>query len=200
MEVRTLKNITQGKHFTCCAKPVCTQCRNIQNMAANYGRFIKQQAEELKHVTVFIMKLTFDQKAGNVTGTLYSDQRGIRSHCKVLICHTHVVDPKPCNKDIIQIDGTKRLPQLHTWFHILQFAVLCTNSFIWSGRQNSMIFLPTAQTDPHANQLDQQPYYQTGKYGLVQSKKDKRFPCLTDMEHLLQNLDKWNVRCISISI
>jgi hypothetical protein len=83
-------------------------------MAANYCRVIKQQAEKLKHVTVFIMKLTFDQNAGNVTGTLHSDQRGVRSHCKVLICHAHVVGPKPCNKDIIQTDGTKRLPQLHT--------------------------------------------------------------------------------------
>lgn len=146
------------------------------------------------------MKLTFDQNAGNVTGTLHSDQRGVRSHCKVLICHTHAVGPKPCNKDIIQTGGTKRQPQLHTWFHILQFAVLCTNSFIWSGRQNSTTSLPTAQIDPHANQLHQQPHYQTGKYGLAQSKKDKRFPCLTDMEHLLQNLDNWNIRCISIHI
>jgi hypothetical protein len=42
MEVMTLKC------FTCCAKPACTQCRNIQNMAANYCKVI--QAEELKHV------------------------------------------------------------------------------------------------------------------------------------------------------
>jgi hypothetical protein len=63
-----------------------------------------------------------------------------------------------------------------------------------------MTSLPTAQIDPHANQLHLQPHYQTGKYGLVQSKKDKRFPCLTDTEHLVPNLDNWNVRCISISI
>jgi len=69
-------------------------------MAANYCRVIKQQAEELKQVTVLITKLTFDQNAGNVRGTLHSDQRGVRSHCKVLICHTHVVGPQPCNEDI----------------------------------------------------------------------------------------------------
>jgi len=83
-------------------------------MAANYRRVIEQQAEEVKHITVFIMILTFDQNAGNVTGTLYSDQKGVRSHSKVLICHTHAAGPKPCNKDIIPTDGTKRLPQLHT--------------------------------------------------------------------------------------
>jgi hypothetical protein len=88
------------KENACCAKPVCTQCRNIQNMAANYCRVIKQQAEELKQVTVFITKLTFDQNAGNVRGTLHIDQRGVRSHWKVLICHTHVVGPQPCNEDI----------------------------------------------------------------------------------------------------
>jgi len=86
-------------------------------MTANYCRVIKQQAEELKHVTVFIMKLTFDQNAGNVTGTLHIDQRGVWSHHKVLICHTHLVGPKPCNKDIIQTDGTKTTITAHLISH-----------------------------------------------------------------------------------
>lgn len=74
--------------FYMLCKTTGNQCRNIQNMAANYCRAIKQQAEELKHVTVFITKLAFDQNADNVRGTLHSAQRGVWSHCKAYLSYT----------------------------------------------------------------------------------------------------------------
>jgi hypothetical protein len=52
-------------------------------MAANYCRVIKQQVEELKHVTVFITELTFDQNAevSQAHYTVTREKSGLTAKC-----------------------------------------------------------------------------------------------------------------------
>lgn len=59
---------------------------------------------------------------------------------------------------------------------------------------------PCKPASSAASLPDRQIWPGTEGEGGKKKKRRERDPCLTDIKHLLQNLDKWNVRCISISI